>query len=521
MSEETKKKLSRRKFVALTGGALAASGLLAACGDNTATTAPAATTAAAAATTAAAAATTAAPAATTAVAAATTAASAATTAAAGAATTAASAATTAASAATTAAAGAPFNSGFKVTSDNITLSIWADDAGMAPWYQKVTEAYTKLHPNVKFDVQAFAVRDFETKIAAAVPSDTAADILQGSPTTLRKYIEPGLVPKNPDSVTKIVSDPAIFPKELTDNLVFNNTYYGMPFYQGRHAIYYNTDYFTAAGLTTPPATMDDLTTYAQKLVKVEGGNMTVSGLSLRLTGAGSGIAEKFMMFLYPNGGNILAKTADGKYHNDYNNEAGLKTLKMYIDMVYKYKTDDPKVKHDTDAFQTGATAMYARESNVVGDTAKKAPNLKYNTAPMPKGVRWGDLSSPIGLYTSRSTKNADTAWDFIMFSQQEQYLNLLLTDIGWIPQRQDYAYAEALKARPQYAAFTFKDPNYKLFVTPAIASFDELETKLADRLSKAYLDSSLLDNEAKMKQVLADAAKETDDILKKAGIYGV
>lgn len=42
MSEESKKRLSRRKFVALTGGALAASGLLAACGDNTVTTAPAA-----------------------------------------------------------------------------------------------------------------------------------------------------------------------------------------------------------------------------------------------------------------------------------------------------------------------------------------------------------------------------------------------------------------------------------------------------------------------------------------------
>jgi multiple sugar transport system substrate-binding protein len=497
MSEEIKKRLSRRKFVALTGGALAASALLAACGDSTATAPAAATTAAPAATTAAAGTT-------------------------AAATTAASAATTAAGAATTAASGtaAAFSSGFKVTSDNITLSIWADDAGMAPWYAKVTAAYTALHPNVKFDVQAFAVRDFETKIAASVPSDTAADILQGSPTTLRKYVEPGLIPKNPDSVTKVVSDAAIFPKELTDNLVFNNTYYGMPFYQGRHAIYYNTDFFTAAGLTTPPATMDDLAAYAQKLVKVEGGNMTVSGLSLRLTGAGSGIAEKFMMWLYPNGGNILEKTADGKYHNFYNNDAGLKTLKMYIDMVYKLKTDDPKVKHDTDAFQTGATAMYARESNVVGDTAKKAPNLKYSTAPMPKGVRWGDLASPIGLYTTRSTKNAETAWDFIMFSQQETYLNLLLTEVGWIPQRQDYTYAEALKARPQYAAFVFKDPNYKLFVTPAIAPFDELETKLAERLSKAYLDGSLLDNEAKMKQVLADAAKETDDILKKANLYG-
>ncbi len=495
MSKEPRKRLSRRKFVALTGGALTASAILAACGDNTATTAPAATTPASAATTAASAATTAA--------------GAATTAASGTATTAAASGST-----------GPFNSGFKATSDNITLSIWADDAGMAPWYQKVTADYTKLHPNIKFDVQAFAVRDFETKIAAALPSDSAADILQGSPTTLRKYIEPGLIPKNPDSVTKIVSDTTIFPKELTDNMVYNNAYYGMPFYQGRHAIFYNTDFFAAAGLTQPPATMDDLTTYAQKLVKVEGGNMTVSGLSLRLTGAGSGIAEKFMMFLYPNGGNILEKTADGKYHNAYNNDAGLKTLKMYIDMVYKYKTDDPKVKHDTDAFESSATAMYARESNTVGDIAKKAPNLKYNTSPMPKGVRWGDLSSPIALFTSRSTKNADTAWDFILFSQQEQYLNLLLTDIGWIPQRQDYTYAEALKSRPQLAAFTFKDPNYKLFVTPAIAPFDELETKLADRLSKAFLDSSLLDNEAKMKQVLADAAKETDDILKKANLYG-
>ena len=518
MSDEIKRRLSRRKFVTLTGGALVASGLLAACGDNTAT-APASTTAAASATTAAAASTTAASAATTAAASATTAAAAATNAAA---TTAASgtATTAAAGAATTAAASGPFNSGFKVTTDNITLAIWADDAGMAPWYKKVTDAYTALHPNVKFDVQAFAVRDFETKIAAALPSDTASDILQGSPTTLRKYIEPGLIPKNPDSVTKIVSDNTIFPKELTDNLVFNNTYYGMPFYQGRHAVYYNTDYFTAAGLSNGPQTMDDLATYAQKLVKVEGGNMTVSGLSLRLTGAGSGIAEKFMMWLYPNGGNILAKTADGKYHNDYNNDAGLKTLKMYIDMVYKLKIDDPKVAHDTAAFQAGQTAMFARESNVVGDTATKAPNLKYSTVPMPKGVRWGDLSSPIGLYTSRTTKNAETAWDFIMFSQQEKYLNLLLTDIGWIPQRQDYTYADALKSRPQYAAFIFKDPNYKLFVTPAIAPFDELETKLADRLSKAYLDPSLLDNEAKMKQVLADAAKETDDILKKANLYG-
>ncbi len=53
MSEETKKRFSRRKFVALTGGAVAASAILAACGDNTPTASTAATTAATSATTAA------------------------------------------------------------------------------------------------------------------------------------------------------------------------------------------------------------------------------------------------------------------------------------------------------------------------------------------------------------------------------------------------------------------------------------------------------------------------------------
>src|SRR3954451_7357115 len=84
--------LGRRKFLKQSAFAIAGTtslaAFLAACGDNTATTAPAATTAAASATTAAGAATTAAGAATTAAASATTAAGAATTAA-GAATTAA------------------------------------------------------------------------------------------------------------------------------------------------------------------------------------------------------------------------------------------------------------------------------------------------------------------------------------------------------------------------------------------------------------------------------------------------
>ena len=45
---------------------------------------------------------------------------------------------------------------------------------------------------------------------------------------------------------------------------------------GRHAIYYNTDMFAAAGLPAEgPKTMDDLRNYAKKLAKYDAaGNLT-------------------------------------------------------------------------------------------------------------------------------------------------------------------------------------------------------------------------------------------------------
>ncbi|NQS90427.1 hypothetical protein HQ584_11640 [Patescibacteria group bacterium] len=49
---------------------------------------------------------------------------------------------------------------------------------------------------------------------------------------------------------------------------------------------------------------------------------------------------------------------------------------------------------------------------------------------------------------------------------------------------------------------------------------DEIYTKLAERLMAAYRRSDLLDNPRGIARVIADAAEETDNILKEAGLYG-
>jgi hypothetical protein len=43
---------------------------------------------------------------------------------------------------------------------------------------------------------------------------------------------------------------------------------------------------------------------------------------------------------------------------------------------------------------------------------------------------------------------------------------------------------------------------------------------MAERLSFAFADKSLLDNSAGIAKAIKEMAAETDDLLKKAGLYG-
>lgn len=405
----------------------------------------------------------------------------------------------------------------------ITLSIWGGFPEIQPVYEKVAAEYKKLHPNVTINVLTLPLREFEQKMAATIPADSAGDILEANPFALNKFIVAGMLPPVPQDLVEWMTAKGRFSEALVNNNKLGDKYYGVPYLVGRHAIYYNTEMFAAAGLPADgPKTMDDLRNFAKKLVKYDAaGNMTVSGISLRLSGAGSGVAEKFWMYLYPMGGSITEQTKSGKWHNNYDNEAGLKTLQFYMDIVWNDKTDSHQIKHDTEAFGLGMTAMYARESSPIGTFAKTSPNLKYATAPMPKGVRWGDLANGENLYVTRNCKYPEVAWDVVKFMESDAMLQELLRVSGWLPQRQDADLKAILDAQPAYKAFLFSDPNYQLFVYPMLPEYDEIQTKMAERLVKIYLDQSLANNPEGLKKALSEMAKETDDILKREGHYGV
>lgn len=289
-------------------------------------------------------------------------------------------------------------------------------------------------------------------------------------------------------------------------------------------MYWNKTYFQQAGLSGPPATFPELIEAAKKLVQIDSqGRMTRSGISLRLSGQGSGIGEKFRYVLEAAGGSLIERTAAGKWHNGYDNEAGRDALGFYVDAVQTWHIDDPKVPHDADAFASGATAMLFRESWVIGAIQSKNPKLDYGVAPIPAwktGMPQMMLLQPEGVYANGQSQNKTAAWDFIKFLTNAQN-GLKLTEMtGWLSPRTDIDWKPLLAKTPQFSAFVAPPADIKYYVEPVLTAFDEVESRLADRLTASYVDPSLKGSPQAIAARIHDMAQQTDKILKDANLYG-
>lgn len=400
----------------------------------------------------------------------------------------------------------------------VKLTLWGGYPEMGPFYKQVIEDYQKENPNVEISFLTHPLREHEQKLSAAIPSNTAADIVETSSYSIRKFIDAGLLNPNPANVDAFLKS-GVFEDFYVNDLTIGDDTYGLPLFQGRQVLFWNKTMFREAGLPGAPTTWDEVIDYAQKLAKYDDqGDLVRAGISLRKSGGGSGVAEKWWFWLYPAGGSIIEEVAPGKWRNGYDNEAGRAALTLYIDLIHKYKVDDYRVKADSDGFALETHAMFTRESWVVGHMQQYAPDVEFDTAPLPVNKRAGTICNLVNMYVTKSCKNPDVAWDFVQFMLRPEYQKMLLAEVGWFPCL-DADYEEIFQKVPQYRAFMALPEGFDLYGIPPLACFDEIQTKLAERLVQAFMDETLVDNPEKVAKVLADAAKETDEILRENGVY--
>jgi multiple sugar transport system substrate-binding protein len=134
----------------------------------------------------------------------------------------------------------------------VTLSIWGGFPEMEPFYKHVAEAYMAEHPNVTIEILTHPLREFEQKLSATIPSDTAADLIEISMYANQKFIEADLIPALPDDVKAFMDEPGRYSEFMHKNNTYNGVKYGLPLFMGRTVLYWNKTMFEEAGLPGPP-----------------------------------------------------------------------------------------------------------------------------------------------------------------------------------------------------------------------------------------------------------------------------
>lgn len=409
-----------------------------------------------------------------------------------------------------------------VTTANTTINVWTGFPELEPFYKWVGEEYSKSHPGVTIKVLSTSLREFEQKLTASIPTGTGPEVFDVGPYIAIKLIDAGLLPENPKDIDAYLKSGAWSDFSVNYVTVDGKTY-GIPMMNGsRAALFYNKTMFKEAGLdpNNPPKTYPELMEAARKLTKYDSnGNVVRSGLSLRISGGGSGLTEKFRFVLNNAGGDLIVPTKNGKWKNGLDNEAGREALKYYIDAIHKYKIDDPKVKHDSDAFVTETTAMFLRESWVINEVISKNPKLDYGVAPMPSWKRNETLSQPWSVYMSNEGVKSKDVREFFKLLTSEQMAEKLIELSGWIPERQ-FDSKSLVKKTSQYEVFVNPPKGQGYFADPVMPAFDEVQTKVTDKLVELFLDSSLVDNPSGISKAVKDIAKLVDSTLKRNNAYG-
>lgn len=398
-----------------------------------------------------------------------------------------------------------------------TVTIWSGYPEMAAYYEHVAQGMRETHPDVTIDVQAIPLREHERRVALGLSSGSAGSVVIEAPgSTAARYIENELLNPAPDDVAAFVSDPENFGEFFVDAVSFEGTVYGVPLFRGQSALFYNLDMFEAAGLSEPPATMEEYTEYAEMLTERDGsGSPVVTGWSLRLSGGGQGIAEKFWINMFQfDGGLMMEEIEPGLWRVNLNTEAGRAALGQYLDNVHTLRTVTVEAPADAEAFEREQTAMFIRESWVIGDIAEKAPDLNYATAPLP----YGAIALPANLYVSAEGEDAEAAWAFLLAANEPDNLVWLLENVGWLPNRQNVDYSPVTDATPAFGAFLEYPEDYQFFTLPAIGPIEEVLTRIAAQLTNAFGNPALAGDEAGIEAVLQAAEDEANQILSREGL---
>lgn len=233
----------------------------------------------------------------------------------------------------------------------VTLDFWNVFTGSdGDILREIVDNYNAVNTdNITVNMDIMPNDTLQQKLPAAIATNTAPDFVLFGIENIAPYVSNDSLEDISDFWETTGVDKTNFLDNVVDLSCVDGKLYGVPMQYNVQYLYWNKDMFEAAGLDpeTPPATMDELAQFAEKLTDE----------SKRQYGLALPTNVTYMQFLWANGGD-----ADDPVKNEnlLDSEANVKTLEWLQDLAVNKKVTPMNLTGpDADTMlQAGQIAMY-------------------------------------------------------------------------------------------------------------------------------------------------------------------
>ncbi len=350
--------------------------------------------------------------------------------------------------------------------ENITLVYWGlwDNAEVV---QPLIDQYEKANPTIDVQYQKMTPNDYKDKLIARSKNNQGGpDIFRFHNTWIPEIKE--VISPLPQSVMSNGEFERTFYKIHQKDLKIQDRYYGIPLMVDGLVLLYNENLFKKAGITTAPATWEDVLDYVSKLtVKDRDGQIITSGIAVGTTNNIEHFSDIFALFLVQNGGSIKAldsAEAIGALQS-YRSFAEPGTQQSWSEIM----------PNSINAFIQEKVAMIIVPSWEIAIIQKANPDITMKVVPVPTlpGSRPLSIASYWSEGVSKFSQHQNEAWKFIQYLSGKDQLTKLYelqakaTGLGSPYSRVDLA---PVLASDKYLGAVIKQAESDAFVSvPMIA----------------------------------------------------
>jgi N,N'-diacetylchitobiose transport system substrate-binding protein len=310
-----------------------------------------------------------------------------------------------------------------------SISVWIMDPG-SPKIQGVVKQYATdfqaKNPGTTVNIEFVPWAQAHDKFVTAIAGGKVPDVAEMGTTWTPEFADQGGLVEQP----KFASGDYV--SSLVDAATLNGKVYGKPWYAGARALIYRKDILKKAGITSPPATWDDMMAAAKAIKAKVPGVFPVSytGLSEHM----------YLPTIWQAGGQIATQNGN-TWKSALNTPEAAKALAYYASF---YKDGlDPKAAvgwEEPDAqtaFVNGDVAMLIAGGWTYNSILATKPKLesKIGTALEPAGPSGKDTAFAGGshLVQFQESKNKALGAAFIDFMLTPAELNKFTSAVGFLP----------------------------------------------------------------------------------------